>query len=204
MQSMFEHKTIIDCSVDSCRFNEQCKECTLDSISIGCKQDGSAEHTLCCSYESKITSVSPLLATAYAASTTHRAYARHPWYRSSNRGAEKTIPDVIHLVPRKPARKMPARPGIKTSGFRQRQDSAMKRSLSDSRPRETSPVKCSGSGLQIQRLLSLSVSGRLTISACDRRSGKGTDLQMVWQPIGKCPSSIRGKGIFYTAQKYGE
>ena len=45
---MFEHKTIIDCSVDSCRFNEQCKECTLDSISIGCKQDGSAEHTLCC------------------------------------------------------------------------------------------------------------------------------------------------------------
>ena len=56
-----------------------------------------------------------------------------------------------------------------------------------------------GSGLQIQRLLSLSVSGRLTISACDRRLGS-TDLQMVWQPVRKCPSSIRGKGIFYTAQ----
>ncbi len=50
---MFEHKTIIDCSVGSCRFNEQCKECTLDSISIGCKQDGNAEHTLCCSYKAK-------------------------------------------------------------------------------------------------------------------------------------------------------
>ena len=50
---MFEHKTIIDCSVDSCRFNEQRKECTLDSICVGCQKSEHGEHTICCSYQAK-------------------------------------------------------------------------------------------------------------------------------------------------------
>lgn len=44
----------IKCKVDNCKFNEQSKDCTLGTITVGCEGDfsqaRSERETICCSF----------------------------------------------------------------------------------------------------------------------------------------------------------